>query len=120
MKTSHLLIWRLRLAWASLRGKGGRLRVLQLVVMGWVAAMFLVGSSLWFRSIARDETLAPLATAVVFAALHATFLLSLVRDMGAAIGHLFLSPDVPLLLSMPLRMRPHVLLRALEGVADAF
>jgi hypothetical protein len=120
MTTSSLLGWRLRLALASLRGKGGRRRAVQLLVTSWVAAMFMLGSSLGFREMARDSSLAPLASVAVFGVLHAAFLLSLFRDTGAAIGHLFLAPDVPLLLSMPIRVRPLLLLRALEAVADAF
>ena len=120
MTTLRLVAWRLRIAVAALRGKGGRRRVVQILVTTWVAAMFLLGSSLWFRTAARDDTLAPLGAVAVFGALHAAFLLSLFRDMGAAIGHLFLAPDVPLLLTMPLRVRPLVLLRALEAVSDAF
>ena len=120
MTTPRLIAWRLRLALAGLRGKGGRRRVFQILVTTWVAAMFLLGSSLWFRTVAREPELSAFAPVAVFGALHAAFLLSLFRDMGAAIGHLFLAPDVPLLLSMPLRARPLVLLRALEAVSDAF
>lgn len=114
-----LLAWRARLGVASLRGRGGRRRAIQLLAATWVAAMFLIGSTVWFRSALGDTALAPYAAAAVFGALHAAFLLSLVRDMGAAIGHLFQAPDVPLLLSAPVRPRPLVLLRAAEALADA-
>jgi len=93
--------------------------VLQLLVSTFVAAMFLIGSTVWFRAAQADPGLAPFAQAAVFGALHAAFLLSLVRDMGAAIGHLFQAPDVPLLLAAPVRARPLVLLRAGEALADA-
>jgi hypothetical protein len=115
----QLLAWRVRLATASLRGRGGRRRALQLLVSAWVAAMFLIGATVWFRNALGDPALEPYAAAAVFGALHAAFLLSLVRDMGAAIGHLFQAPDVPLLLSAPVRPRPLVLLRAGEALADA-
>jgi len=119
MVLPQLLRWRARLAVAALRGRGGRRRVLQVLVSAWVAAMFLIGSTVWFRAALADSSLAAYAAAAVFGALHAAFLLSLVRDMGAAIGHLFQAADVPLLLSAPVRARPLVLLRAGEALADA-
>ncbi|HEV8481014.1 MAG TPA: hypothetical protein VGR66_09485, partial [Candidatus Eisenbacteria bacterium] len=119
MLLPELVRWRWHLAVASLRGRGGRRRLLQVLVSAWVAAMFLVGSTVWFRAALADAALAPYAAAAVFGALHAAFLLSLVRDMGAAIGHLFQAADVPLLLSAPVRTRPLVLLRAGEALADA-
>jgi hypothetical protein len=115
----QLLAWRLRLAAASVRGRGGKRRIVQLIAMAWVVAIFLIGSTEWFRGALGDPAIAVYAPAAVFGVLHAAFLLSLVRDMGAAIGHLFQAPDVPLLLAAPVKPRPLVLLRATEALADA-
>jgi hypothetical protein len=114
-----LLAWRVRLAAASLRGRGGKRRVVQLVAATGVAAIFLSGATVWFRGALGDPALAPYAQAAVFGVLHAALLLSLVRDMGAAIGHLFQAPDVPLLLAAPVKPRALVFLRASEALADA-
>lgn len=119
MDAARLVAWRLRLAVAALRGRGRGGRRLELVVGGSVATSLLLLSWAWTRALAAAPETASWAPLALFAALHATFVLSLMRDTAAALGHLFVSPDVPLLLAAPFGARPLVALKGLEAIGDA-
>lgn len=119
MSLARLLLWRLRLAWAGTRGRGGRRRILAAlwaIVVGWVS---FAAAWVWTHALLSSPDARELAPLLVLGILHATLFLSLLRDTAASLGHLFLSPDVPLLLAAPLSPRSAVALKGTEALADA-
>jgi hypothetical protein len=119
MSKMNLLGWRLRLAVMSWRGRGRRRRIISLSI-GFVlaSALFLVTRAM-FVELTADPNVASIAPLAVTAALHATFLFSLLRDTAGAMGHLFLSRDGGFLLSSPLGPGQVLTVKGLEAVADA-
>jgi hypothetical protein len=115
----RFLIWRLRLAVSSWRGRGRRRRVIALSIgTALSAGLFFVARAM-FRELNADAGVAHVAPLAVTAALHATFLFSLLRDTGGAMGHLFLSKDAGFLLASPLSPARVLSLKMVEAVADA-
>jgi len=111
--------WRLRLALAAGRGGARRTRGLELLVGLVVAGSLFCLAYFWTRAMLRYPETAGWAPVTVIGILHAAFLLSLLRDTAAALGHLFLSNDLPLLLAAPVRPRALVGLKGAEALADA-
>jgi hypothetical protein len=118
MKVGRLLSWRFRLAFASHRGRGGSRRITLLFLGTGVGVSFFFGAWAWFHT-ALQSDFSPLVPLAVAGAVHATFLFSLLRDTGAALGYLFVSPEMPLLLATPARPRSLLFWKGLEAVGDA-
>lgn len=119
VKPLPLVRWRWRLGRAAWRGGERRARRLELIVGVAVGGSVFWLALLWTQALLRSPETAAWAPMMGIGILHAAFLLSLLRDTAAALGHLFLSSDVPLLLAAPVGPRALVGLKGAEALADA-